>query len=122
MHKNQVINGTEDLADFLRLSMETCIEAFELEAQSIRGSIDAAFLPSDALARLIIMLVVFQGETNGAVQLSKGPYLDTILQILALIANHHQVMHGIAFHQRGLWPLGQLYLLRICGLWPAVNI
>ncbi|RMD44814.1 hypothetical protein DV735_g261, partial [Chaetothyriales sp. CBS 134920] len=100
LHKNQVINGTDDLANFLKLAMETCIEAFEREASSIPGSLDVAFLPTDALARLIIMLVVYQGETNGAVRLNKAPYLDTILSVLVLIANHHQVMHGIAFHQR----------------------
>ncbi|RMZ88294.1 hypothetical protein DV736_g4478, partial [Chaetothyriales sp. CBS 134916] len=100
MHKNQAINGTDDLANFLKLAMETCIEAFEREASSIPGSLDVAFLPTDALARLIIMLVVYQGETNGAVRMNKAPYLDTILSVLVLIANHHQVMHGIAFHQR----------------------
>ncbi|RMZ75215.1 hypothetical protein DV737_g5410, partial [Chaetothyriales sp. CBS 132003] len=101
MHRNQAINGTDDLANFLKLALETCIEAFEREASTIPGSLDVAFLPTDALARLIIMLVVYQGETNGAVRMMhKAPYLDTILSVLVLIANHHQVMHGIAFHQR----------------------
>ena len=100
LHKGQTINGTEDLAVFLRLSIDSCIESFEREAQSIRGSIDNAFLSTDALAKLIIMMVVFQGETNGAVQLSKAACLETILSVLVLIANHHQVMHGVGFHQR----------------------
>ena len=100
LHKGQIINGTDDLADFLRGAIDLCIEAFEREAQSIRGSVDSAFLPTDALARLVVMLVVFQGETNGAVQLSKAPYLDTILSVLVLIVNHHQNMHGVGFHQR----------------------
>ena len=100
LHKGQTINGTEDLAIFLRLSIDSCIESFEREAQSMRGSIDNAFLSTDALAKLIIMMVVFQGETNGAVQRSKAPYLETILSVLVLIANHHQVMHGVGFHQR----------------------
>jgi CCR4-NOT transcription complex subunit 1 len=100
MHKGQIINNTEDLATFLRLSIDSCIESFEREAQSIRGSVDSAFLPTDALSKLIIMMVLFQGETNGAVQMNKAPYLETILSVLVLIVNHHQVMHGVAFHQR----------------------
>ena len=100
MHKEQIINGTEDLAAFLRLSIDGCIESFEREAQSIRGSVDNAFLSTDALAKLIIMMVVFRGETNGAVQMSKAPHLETILSVLVLILNHHQVMHGVGFHQR----------------------
>jgi CCR4-NOT transcription complex subunit 1 len=105
LHKGQVINGTEDLATFLRLSVDFCIEAFEREAQSIRGSVDTAFLPADALAKLIIMMVVFQGETNGAVQMNKAPYLETILSLLVLIMNHHQVMQGVSFNQRAFFRL-----------------
>ena len=100
VHKGQIINNTEDLAAFLRLSIDTCIEAFEREAQSVRGSVENAFMPMDALAKLIIMMVFFQGETNGAVQMNKASYLEQILSVLVLIVNHHQVMHGVGFHQR----------------------
>lgn len=100
LHKEQTITGTEDLAEFLRLCVDSCIDCYEREAQSVRGSVDVAFSHADALARLIIMLVKFQGDTNGAVRLSKAPYLDTILTVLVLILNHHQVMRGVAFHQR----------------------
>jgi len=100
LHKEQTINSTEDLTEFLRLCVDSCVECFDREAQSIRGSVDVAFSQADALARLIIMLVKFQGESNGAVRLSKAPYLETILTILVLILNHHQIMGGITFHQR----------------------
>jgi CCR4-NOT transcription complex subunit 1 len=100
VHQGQVINSTEDIADFLRIAVDACIETFEREASSNRGSVDNAFMPTDALARLLIVFVVYQGETNGAVQLSKAAYLETILSLLVLIVNHHQVMHGVHFHQR----------------------
>lgn len=100
MHKGQIINGTEDLTDFLRLAIDSAIDCFEREAQSIRGSLNSAFSQIDALAKLIIMLVKFQGENNGAVRLSKAPYLETVLSVVVLIMNHHQVMRGVAFHQR----------------------
>ncbi|KAI1629947.1 CCR4-Not complex component, Not1-domain-containing protein [Exophiala viscosa] len=100
LHKEQTINSTEDLAEFLRLCVDSCIDCYEREAQSVRGSVDVAFSHADALARLVIMLVKFQGDTNGAVRLSKAPYLETILTVLVLILNHHQIMRGVAFHQR----------------------
>ncbi|OAP63421.1 hypothetical protein AYL99_02648 [Fonsecaea erecta] len=100
LHKEQTINSTEDLAEFLRLCIDSCIECYDREAQSPRGSVDVAFSHADALGRLVIMLVKFQGDTNGAVRLSKAPYLETILTMLVLILNHHQIMRGVAFHQR----------------------
>lgn len=100
VHKEQTINSTEDLAAFLRLCVESCIECYEREAQSPRGSVEVAFAHVDALARLMIMLIKFQGEANGAVRLSKAPYLETILTTLVLVLNHDQVMRGVAFHQR----------------------
>ncbi|KIW46905.1 uncharacterized protein PV06_02526 [Exophiala oligosperma] len=100
LHKEQTINSTEDLTEFLRLCIDSCIECYDREAQSVRGSVEVAFSHADALARLIIMLVKFQGDTNGAVRLSKAPYLETILTVLVLILNHHQLMRGVAFHQR----------------------
>ncbi|KIX02982.1 uncharacterized protein Z518_06532 [Rhinocladiella mackenziei CBS 650.93] len=100
LHQEQAINSTEDLTEFLRLCIDACIDCYDREAQSVRGSVDVAFSHADALARLVIMLVKFQGDTNGAVRLSKAPYLETILTVLVLILNHHQVMRGVAFHQR----------------------
>lgn len=100
LHKEQTINSTEDLAEFLRLCIDSCIGCYDQEAQSVRGSVDVAFSHTDALARLVIMLVKFQGDTDGAVRLSKAPYLETILTVLVLILNHHQIMRGVAFHQR----------------------
>ena len=100
MHKNQILNGTEDIVDFLRLATDTCIEAFEKEANSNRGSVDNAFLATDALASFIINVVLFQGETEGAVRISRAAHLESMLSLLVLIINHNQNMNGIHFHQR----------------------
>ncbi len=100
LHREQTINSTEDLAEFFQLCIDTCIDCFNHEAQSPRGSVEVAFGPMDALSRLIIMLVKFQGETNGAVRISKAPYLETVLTTIVLVLNHHQNMRGVAFPQR----------------------
>ena len=99
-HKEQTINGTQDLAEFFRICIDSCIDCYDREAQSPRGSVEVAFAHIDALARLVITLVKFQGQTNGAVRINKGPYLETILSTIVLIFNHYQNMRGVGFPQR----------------------
>jgi CCR4-NOT transcription complex subunit 1 len=73
---------------------------FEHESQNPSGSLDEAFLYIDALAKLAVLLVKFQEEGAGPVKTSKAAYLNSILSVLVLVLNHHQVMRGEAFNQR----------------------
>jgi CCR4-NOT transcription complex subunit 1 len=100
LHNRQVMNSQEDSALFFRLSVDISVAMFEHESQNPNGSLDEAFLYIDALAKLVILLVKFQGETTGAVKGSKPAYLDSVLSLLVLVLNHHQVMRGDAFNQR----------------------
>ncbi|KAJ5104043.1 transcriptional regulator family: CCR4-Not complex component N.t1.c1 [Penicillium argentinense] len=100
MHNRQVMNLQEDSALFFRLSIDISVNVFEQECQNPNGSLDEAFLYVDALAKLVILLVKSQGQTPGAVSLSKPAYFGSILSTLVLILNHHQVMRGEAFNQR----------------------
>jgi CCR4-NOT transcription complex subunit 1 len=45
-------------------------------------------------------LVKFQGEGTGAMKANKSVYFNSILSLLVLVLNHHQVMRGEAFNQR----------------------
>lgn len=101
MHNRQVMNTAEDSALFFRLSIEISVAMFEHELQNPNGgSLDEAFLYIDALAKLVVLLVKFQGESIGAVKASKPVYFNSILSSLVLVLNHHQVMRGEAFNQR----------------------
>lgn len=100
MHQRQVMDNREDSALFLRLSIDISVAMFEHESQNPGGSIDEAFLYIDALAKLVILLVKFQGESAGAVKANKSVYFNSILSLLVLVLNHHQVMRGEAFNQR----------------------
>lgn len=100
VHRSQLINSAEDLVTFLRLAIEASVEAFDIEANSFRGSFVAAFNRTDALALLIILLVKFQGEENGAVKLSKAAYFNQILSLTVLLVNNHIEVRGVAFNQR----------------------
>lgn len=100
LNNNQLINSPDDMVTFLRLSIDACVSAYEVEAQSFRGSFAAAFSRTDALALLIMLLVKFQGEANGAVKISKPNYLDSMLSLIVLIVNSHQELRGVDFNQR----------------------
>jgi CCR4-NOT transcription complex subunit 1 len=105
MHQKQVINNQEDSAIFFRLCIDLCVDAFDQEAESPSPSLDNAYIHTDGLAKLIICLIKLQGEPNGAVKIRKGPYLKSILSIIVLVGNHHQVMRGVHFNQRVFYRL-----------------
>ncbi|KAL3430741.1 CCR4-Not complex component, Not1-domain-containing protein [Aspergillus tetrazonus] len=100
MHQRQVMANQEDSALFFRLSIDISVARFEHESQNPSGSLDEAFLYIDALAKLVVLLVKFQGEGTGPVKTSKSAYFNSILSVLLLVLNHHQVMRGEAFNQR----------------------
>ncbi|KAL4800477.1 CCR4-Not complex component, Not1-domain-containing protein [Aspergillus venezuelensis] len=100
MHQRQVMANQEDSALFFRLSIDISVAMFEHESQNPNGSLDEAFLYIDALAKLVVLLVKFQGEGTGPVKTSKSAYFNSTLSVLVLVLNHHQVMRGEAFNQR----------------------
>ncbi|KAL3469528.1 CCR4-Not complex component, Not1-domain-containing protein [Aspergillus californicus] len=100
LHQRQVMANQEDSALFFRLSIDISVAMFEHESQNPSGSLDEAFLYIDALAKLAILLVKFQGEGSGPMKTSKSAYFNSILSVLVLVLNHHQVMRGEAFNQR----------------------
>ena len=100
IHQRQVMNDQEESALFFRLSIEISVVMFEHELQNPNGNLDEAFLYIDALAKLVILLVKFQGESMGAVKANKADYFNSILSLLVLVLNHHYVMRGEAFNQR----------------------
>jgi CCR4-NOT transcription complex subunit 1 len=98
--QRQVMDNQEDSALFFRLSIDISVAMFEHESQNPNGSLDEAYLYIDALAKLVVLLVKFQGETAGAPTASKSVYFNSILSLLVLVLNHHHVMRGEAFNQR----------------------
>ncbi|KAJ5683312.1 CCR4-Not complex component N.t1.c1 C-terminal [Penicillium macrosclerotiorum] len=100
MHNRQVMNTPEDSCLFFRLSIDISVAMFEHESQNPNGSLDEAFLYIDALAKLVVHLVKYQGESAGAVKADKPTYFTSILSALILVLNQHQVMRGEGFNQR----------------------
>ena len=100
LHRKQLLNSEEDMAVFLRLCIDEALETYMLAIMNADGASNEVFSKVDWLARLIVLLVKNQGEPDGAVQLDKAAYLNSILAVINLIINNHQVMHGDRFNQR----------------------
>jgi CCR4-NOT transcription complex subunit 1 len=103
MHQRQVMNNQEDSALFFRLSIDVSVAMFEHEYQNGNREEpyrEGPFLYIDALAKLVVLLVKFQGDSVGSVKSSKSAYLNSILSLLVLVLNHHLVMRGETFNQR----------------------
>ena len=105
MHQRQVINNQDDSTFFFRLLVDLSVATSEHEYQNATGGEDEMFLHIDALAKMVVLLVKFQGETNGSVKSTKAEYLNSILSLLVLVLNHHQVMRGESFNQRAFFRL-----------------
>ena len=100
LHQKQLLNSEEDMAVFLRLCVDEALETYLLAAIDTDGSSTEAFFKVDWLARLIVLLVRNQGKQDGAVRLDKAAYMNSILAVITLIINNHQVIHGERFNQR----------------------
>jgi len=100
LHQKQIMNTQEESALFFRLCIDASVEMFEREEMDPAGNTSDAYIWIDALAKLIVLLVKYQGEANGAVKGSKPAYLNSILALIVLVLNHHHVMRGERFNQR----------------------
>ncbi|CAG8961261.1 hypothetical protein HYFRA_00013317 [Hymenoscyphus fraxineus] len=96
MYRNQLINDRDDLCIFLRISLDSAVEKFD---QMLHITTNEAYIPIDALAKLVVRLVK-RPEDDGEVKNDRAAYLGTILSLTVLVLNHHHLMRGEAFNQR----------------------
>ncbi|KAI9734335.1 MAG: hypothetical protein M1834_002441 [Cirrosporium novae-zelandiae] len=104
LHHKKIISNSEDSARFVRVCIDMCVENFE-RVIGLTSSLEDAFISVDALARLIILLIRYQGghpddPSNGAVKMSPEAYMKSMLSVLALVLNHHHVVDGEQFNQK----------------------
>ncbi|KAL8886494.1 MAG: hypothetical protein Q9215_005812 [Flavoplaca cf. flavocitrina] len=97
LHQKQILNSPEDMGVFLRMCIDVAVKHNENEEGV--GASDA-YSTVDALAKLVVLLVKYQGEADGAVKASKASYMDSLLSLITLVLNNHHVMRGEHFNQR----------------------
>ncbi|KAI4166192.1 MAG: hypothetical protein LQ342_000078 [Letrouitia transgressa] len=102
LHQRQILNSQEDMTLFLRICIDSAIDAHE----RIEGpETTDGFFSIDGIAKLLVLLVKTQGQSDGAVQGSKSAYMHTLLSLVTLVLNHHHVMRGEQFNQRAFFRL-----------------
>ncbi|KAK4696249.1 CCR4-NOT transcription complex subunit 1, partial [Lecanoromycetidae sp. Uapishka_2] len=100
LHRQQIINSIEDMSSFLRVCIDEATDFYGYSTPDGDGSLNCGFFKFDCLARLIVLLVKNQGESNGSVRRNKAKYMESILSAIVLIINHNQVIQGERFNQR----------------------
>jgi CCR4-NOT transcription complex subunit 1 len=100
LHEKQIVVDQVQTCSFLRLCIDACVARFEFAAIHAGGSLAEAYLPTDALAKLIVHLVKQAGEGSSEVRSSRMAYFEAILSLVLLLLNHHHVMRGETFNQK----------------------
>ncbi|ORY10386.1 CCR4-Not complex component, Not1-domain-containing protein [Clohesyomyces aquaticus] len=102
LHQMNVMKTQEDSIEFIRTCIDTSVASYEHEELLPfgTGNPDTATINVDALGKLIVSLVVYQGEEDGAVKESKAKYLDSMLYVVIFVLCNHQQTRGERFNQK----------------------
>jgi CCR4-NOT transcription complex subunit 1 len=115
LHQGQLMKTQEDSIEFFRTCIDASVAAYEHEHSLPYGTghPDDANIKVDALGKLIVELIIYQGEQNGAVQESKSKYLDQVLLVVILVLNQHMKARGDAFNQKVFFRLFSTVLFEL---------
>ncbi|KAF2828435.1 Not1-domain-containing protein [Ophiobolus disseminans] len=102
VHKQKILETQEDSIEFIRTCIDSSVVAYEREHSPPfgTGNEDLATVKVDALGKLIVDLVLYQGEQEGAVKESKARYMDQILVVVVLVLCNHHNTRGDDFNQK----------------------
>ncbi|KAL2208145.1 Not1-domain-containing protein [Sarocladium strictum] len=111
LQTKRVITGRDDFLVFIRIATDIAVERFEHMLHS--GLISETYVATDALARLISLFVSLHSNEV----LTRAKFLDSVLALVTLVMNHHQVKRGEQFNQRVFFRLLSmlLYDLQLMG-------
>ena len=102
LHESHALATRDDYTVFVKICLESAITAYDEESR--KGSTEASFLRIDALGKLVVLLVAYQGKVNGTVKMDKTEHFASLLTSLSLLLfNYHT--KGIANIQRILFRL-----------------
>lgn len=110
IHRQQLMKDEESSCLFFRLCIDMSVQSFEETLADPTARFGDAFLPIDALAKLIVLLVKFKTDEAAGVSRSKAKYLNSILSLTVLVLNHHHVVRGESFNQRVFFRLYSSFL------------
>lgn len=89
LHNERVITGPEDAISFFRSCLEMSCGQFDRISSVPYATQDAAYVAVDALAKLIIVMVIHQAPVDGDIQPNKAKSLEGIVRLVILVMNEH---------------------------------
>ena len=95
-----VLGSQEDTMTFLRLCIDGIADRNDINEMSNRENSSRLYFEVDGLARLIVVIVKNQAESNGEAKERKARYMDSLLSLVTLIMNAHTVTRIENFNQR----------------------
>jgi CCR4-NOT transcription complex subunit 1 len=102
LHQKKIMHSREASAQFIRACLDASVVAFEQQEYMPfgTGNFDTATVKIDALGKLVVSLVVFHGDQDGAVKESKAQFLESILITVIMIFMHHQQVRRSTFNPK----------------------
>lgn len=101
LHQGKVLAELESSAEFFRTCIEFCITEYENMTQSGVSIATNCYIPTDALAKMVMLLVKCQAEgASSNEQLDKAQYLDSLLALVVFVFNHHNETRSDSFCQK----------------------
>jgi len=120
VHMKNLLKSKDDSASFFRACVDSCILAFEQEEMKQNGSIENAYMKTDALAKLVVFLVEQHGKADDVLIVGKSGMLEHILTLLALILAFHYKHRAERFNSKVFFRLFSSILYEIYGS-PALS-
>lgn len=99
MHEGAVVRSREDLLEFIRAALDSCVAHSDQAVGSGIAS-EEAYLAVDALTRLIMEFVAWGEFNNTDGDSSPATLLEMVWSLGTMVVNWHLVKRGEMFNQR----------------------
>ncbi|PNH39223.1 hypothetical protein VD0004_g7641 [Verticillium dahliae] len=99
MQARGLLRNKDDLFLLIRVAVDVSVDRYEHFAHTT-GTVADAFIATDALAKMIGVLIKDHGAEDVGTTTSRPVYLDSVLALLTLVLSHHHLKRVEHFNQR----------------------
>lgn len=113
LHASGLVTKDKDFALFLRICLDLAVKSYERQEALPFGNIDHAYINTDAIAKMISLLVVCHSTAEGDNDITKTKYLENLLCFVVLVVNHHHRTRGERFNSKVFYRLFSSLMLEL---------
>jgi len=90
LHQAKYLGDPPKSIEFFRTCIEFCVSEYENQNQNEASIATNCYIPIDALAKMVMLLVRYQVEDGDSQeQLNKAQYFESLLANVVVVFNHH---------------------------------